>query len=112
MALPSKFSGSSWSAEAETLDFIRDDQGNPAKTPYSFSKLQDPLRTKMNAIIDHISATEHSHSNFSVLENITDSSGVLKYNGAEVGNQYFYVDGGYLGDDHSDEIVVIDGGDI
>lgn len=53
MAL-TKFTGTSFSANALNLDFLRDEQGNPLKTPNSFLVLHNPVRQKCNEIIDNI----------------------------------------------------------
>lgn len=49
-----KFTGTGFNANALLLDFLRDQQGNPLKTPNSFLVLHNPVRQKCNEIIDQI----------------------------------------------------------
>lgn len=49
-----KFTGTGFTTNALNLDFLRDEQGNPLKTPNSFLVLHNPVRQKCNDIIDQI----------------------------------------------------------
>lgn len=49
-----KFTGTGFNANALNLDFLRDQEGNPLKTPNSFLVLHNPVRQKCNDIIDQI----------------------------------------------------------
>lgn len=43
-----KFTGTAWSQNALNLDFIRDGNGDPQETPYSFNYQDNPVREKSN----------------------------------------------------------------
>ena len=94
-----KFTGTGFSANALLLDFLRDQDGNPLQTPNSLSVLHNPVRQKINDVIDALASQPFD------LENI---NGQLFYKGFPVGCTA--IDGGdellYSGTE-----VLFDGGD-
>ena len=112
-----KFTGTGFNANALLLDFLRDQQGNPLKTPNSFLVLHNPVRKKINEVIDWINqlitgGSIHNHSNKTLLDNLTSLNGVLYYNNNPVGIGFNGIDGGNISDNYSGAFIAIDGGNI
>jgi hypothetical protein len=63
-----KFTGTGFNANALLLDFLRDQQGNPLKTPNSFLVLHNPVRQKCNEIIDCINDLPAGGSSFGTID--------------------------------------------
>lgn len=63
-----KFTGTGFNANALNLDFLRDQEGNPLKTPNSFLVLHNPVRQKCNEIIDQISNILVGNVSFSTVK--------------------------------------------
>lgn len=118
-----KFTGTGFNANALLLDFLRDEQGNPLKTPNSFLVLHNPVRQKINDIIDWISEISFLTLNAKnkmpyYLDNpigiafaTTIDGGDLTSDDYSDGNVFIMIDGGAITDDYNNAYIV-NGGKI
>ena len=72
----SKFTGTGFYSNALLIDFLRDEEGNPLKTPNSFLVLHNPVRQKINELIEALNPL------FGTLEEI---NGIIFLNGGPIG---------------------------
>lgn len=68
-----KFTGTGYTTTALNLDYNRDGESNPISTPYSFATINNPVRQKINDIIDWLNNIISGVTSFTkaVIDNIT-----------------------------------------